>query len=128
MMDFVWKSSINVSLIQDPYMIKIENKILCLKFKSIEVNAICIFGKKNLENIDNHGGSLLSCRIVSVGVGVIIRKRENEGKYATLQSLMKMKMKESGGEWERGGRRERVHIKNSNYFKYFKLKQEIGSY
>lgn len=81
--------------------------------------------KKYLENIDNHGGSLLSFRIV--GVGVIIRKRENEGKYATLQSLVKMKMKESEGEWERGRRRERVHFKNSScfngYFRYFKLKQ-----
>lgn len=52
-------------------MIETENKNLCLKPKSNEVNAISKFG--------NYGGGLLSCQIVRVGV--IIGKRENEGKW-----------------------------------------------
>lgn len=55
-----------------------------------------------------------------------IGKRENEGKCATLLSLMKMKMKESGENEKKGERKEMVNFNNlsyfGGYFRHLKLK------
>lgn len=68
--DFARTASIRVSPIQVPSMIETENKNLCLKFKSNEVNAISKFGKKNetLETLKTTEEVCLSCQIVRVGV------------------------------------------------------------